>query len=615
MPPELQRPRPVDGALPFDASASPPQGPANDGAAVEDIRRGAARVASQPGARRAPARRRPSFVLSACVGLVVGAATALFNRLEYNCVATFLVNGVSDAASLAAHAQTLAAFVERGPSSETNPVAAPNRCQVATMDPDRIYLRLTTARSEAGVERVRALSEAFLAAFEARRAQARVTPGETEQVLAEWANRFRERVSITEEELRTGQAGLADRDPRGQRDLLLAKWKSKRTAFDDLKRRWTESAAARDRLEKEAEPTHSVVAADRRREVIQADAALQQDLRELHLKLSEVKLHLLNVWQNSAAPLDQLRRATGRLSDTLKESGNAGTEVSVPVESLTREAAKYEESLTTFAEAWNREFAGLRSHEVDPLAGDVLEGFARSRKLVNEWLFVAAGHLTELRRHEAAVSGASSAQARYFVFQSNLARAFQVLQGAHHRFEFAAGTIEPRQSFRLDSALESAGGLRRRTQQRIRAVDERLQAEALVEAKELRVRQLAETRGEGERLRAEWTQIASDMAELQSELNQHAGWAEQFVVEKSHLEAARNRRERTAEDLQTTENQLRELAQRRTAANDSARWELISCEVAGSPTNLARYLQTVGVATLLAALSVHLGQWRMLRRV
>jgi hypothetical protein len=577
---------------------------------------GLQRAASRANQRRLAAgarSRRPSVFLSVSAGLVVGAAAAVLNRLEYDCAAVLRVAPIAAASDGRFETQSFHESVQRWISELPDASDRPLRFQVDSPQSGQLRLTLTSTDSRRGLAGAAAASERFLAEVAARRAEVRTTPGERELAFADWADRLRDRMAETEQEVRSGLTALPAADPRENRDRLLARWATLRAAFDESRASLAEARAELDRLENEPEPKRGLVTSQRRREAIQADAALVQDLRELEVKLAEVRLQLLLVWQNSASALEPLPRAVEPLAAALRSGSEANPDLKSTLEPFLAAVVKYRDSLAGFASKWNQEFLALRASEVDPFSGDLFDLHSRLRTLLNEWLFAASGCLTEMRNRQGESSAAGGAHARYFVFQSDLIRAFQAFQTAHHRFEFAAGTLDPRQNFRLEAALDSSRGLRRRSQHQIRQLDDRLEAEALVEAKQHRAEALTQARRNVEARRSQCDRSIEELTDLQDHLNRLMGTTEQFLSDKLRLEAAQTLMGLTERDYSQMQEEIRALAERRTTA-DPPRDELLSCAAAGSPNNLAQYLRTVGLATLFAALSVHFGQVWIARR-
>jgi len=178
---------------------------------------------------------------------------------------------------------------------------------------------------------------------------------------------------------------------------------------------------------------------------------------------------LLNVWQLSAGRLDLLTTAADELSRTASQSDATPLppNIQAVVLGLVHDSDAYRQTLTKYTEVWTIEFTSLQRMEVDPASAELLDRYQRVRMLLSDFLFAASQRLSAVRAHLSVLGGQAGDNARHHVLQSNLTRAFQATQTAHHRFEFAAGGIDTPDNFRLDAALRSARGLRRRILEQI----------------------------------------------------------------------------------------------------------------------------------------------------
>jgi hypothetical protein len=503
-----------------------------------------------------------------------------------------------------------------------------------------LRLCLTTSDPEADTQHLRQLAQGYLAEVAARTGAARANPSEAEAMLSQFAAELQARLNETRAKVEESVASLPESDPRQRRDALLSRWRVLQEEFlqarDDLARASAELA----RLEAEPEPTHGIVSHEDRNEALSADTALQQDLRELEVNLTELKLHLLNVWQESAGELEHLGIAAdellathapgsdqldGRSRATERAAGFSPRGRSQPdrLEGRTHKlaggsaeevAGRYRELLDTFSNAWNRDFAAFRRLEVDPLSSDMLTIHQRLRSALNDFLFSSSTYLAALRAGVVTLGAGAEDRAQLHVFESNVVRSFQAVQTAHRRFEFAAAAIETRDNFRLDTALRSARGLRRRSQQRIKGIDERLQREAQQHAREQRDEALAVARKKIEGLRSAAGQVVEDLVTLQTELNLSVDVSEDFLRSALRAELTEHQAGTTRADLAKTEGRLQDLVDRRTSAFDDVTIELVDCGVIAGPVNLGQRLRIGGIGALATLLVVGIGQWWLNRR-
>ena len=233
---------------------------------------------------------------------------------------------------------------------------------------------------------------------------------------------------------------------------------------------------------------------------------------------------------------------------------------------------------------------------------------------LNDFLFDTARSLSTMRSRVQEVGDDPSDSARHHVYQSNLTRAFHTVQAAHHRFEFAAGALETPDNFRLDAAMKSARGLRRRSQDRIQEIEARLEAKAAERARQRHALELAEAEQFIDQVRSATDRTVDELIALQEELNLDTEASEAFLRAVLRAEVATSRLEIARTDRNQIEDRLRSLAAERVARAKTADVELVSCDVAGRPVNLDDRLRTGGVAGILTLITALLGQYWITRR-
>ena len=476
-------------------------------------------------------------------------------------------------------------------------------------------LGVNTTDSRKGVGEATTAANGFLSAVQKRKDEIRGTPSVGEGVFSDLVSQLQDRVAQAQDLMDSATASLPSADPRIDRDALLRRWQSLRTDFAATRAQLAEAAAGVDRLRSDFEPTHGIVRADDRRRALESDAALQQDLRELEVKLAELKLHLLNVWQQSSGRLEQLCTAIEDLSSTASHSDTTrlSPNIQAAILGLMSDTDAYRQTLTAFTEAWTSEFTSLQRMEVDPASGELLDRYQRVRGLLSDFLFAASQGMSAVRSHIGVLGEQASDNARHHVLQSNLTRAIQGAQTAYHRFEFAAGGIDTPDNFRLDAALRSARGLRRRALEQIQHIEQRLQTEAIDRARKQRALALAEAEQAVEQTRATSEQTIEQLFSVQDGLIQAVGLTEGFLHAVLQAELAANRLQTAQENLARAEQRLGELTAEREASAD-INVELLSCSVIGKELHLGqRYrLGLIGFVVTLAA--VLFSQWRMARR-
>lgn len=563
-----------------------------------------------------PPYRRPSIVLASIAALAVAGALTFAGRFEYCCQATLRAAGSVTADRFAVHRRELLDYAWDRTSDAPGLPGASQRWFVDSPESGMLRFCLTTTDRQAGVERVREIALGFRAKMLDAARTARATPTPAEDVLSRYASRLQARLTETQEQVDAAILALPDTDPSEHRTAFLVRWRALRSDFDAARRQLAEASEHTEQLRAEPMPAHGLVEAERRKAALEADAALQQDLRELSVNLSELKAHLLDVWQQSGGSLEQLILSAEEFGEFVSESRHSE---GLPDDSARPETpvilvGPYVELIEEFAGAWNREFVSLQRLDIDPYSGEVLDVYHRVRRLLNDFLFAAAKRLASMRSEVRAVSEDSTDSARHHVFQSNLIRAFETMQAAHHRFEFSAGTLETPDNFQLDVALRAARGLRRRSQERVGRIEEELQAKAAKRAHDRRMQELTEAEALVEQVRTATDETVDELIALQEELNLSAEMSEAFLRAVLKAEIATAKLKLTQDDLSTTKDRLHELEVQRTAGTPESPVEFISAGVIGRPVNLPERLRAGAVGGGLTFLLVLLAQWWITRR-
>jgi len=564
-----------------------------------------------------PSRRtssRLNLQISGILAGVAGLALALTTPMEHHCAATFRLDAPSSALHHIDIKTMLAEYVSRLGADPTPVKPGDSRWWTDAPADGILRLGVTTTDRRKGVEEAAALAEGFLTTLQEHRDEIRRTPSEGEGVLSDLVHQLQERVA--QAQVDSAKASLPPADPRIDRDMLVQRWQGLRTDFAATRTQLAEAAAEVDRLRSDFEPTRGIVRADDRRRALESDAALQQDLRELEVTLSELKLHLLNIWQQMSGRIEQLATTMDELSRTASNSDTTrlGQNIQAAVLGLVNDTDVYRQKLTTFTEVWTYEFTSLQRMDVDPASGELLDVYQRVRMLLSDFLFAASQGMSAVRSHLSVLDEQTSDNARHYVLQSNLTRAFQAAQKAHHRFEFVAGGIDTPDNFRLDAALRSSHGLRRRILEQMQHLEQRLQTEAIDRARKQRVLALTEAEHAIEQIRATSEQIIEQLLSVQDGLIHAVGLTEGFLHAVLQAELAASRLQTAQENLARTDRRLAELVARREAANADLGVELVSCGVIGTELNLVQRLRLGGIGFVMTLVTVLLGQWWITRR-
>ncbi len=563
-----------------------------------------------------PPHRRVSLAQAAIAASAVGIALTLAGRFEYRCVATMRIAGTPSSDQCAVYRKELLDYTWDQLGGATSGDAASKRWFVDSPAEDLLRVILITPDGDAGLERLRETATGFCDKMRATAAAARSTPSQAEDTLAGYGARLQARLNEAQDQVDAAISALPETDPSEHRTALLSHWRALRSDFDTAREQLAEASANIARLQSEPEPKYGLVSSEKHREALQADDVLQQDLRELAVNLSELKLHLLNVRQRSAGPLEQLALAADELIETASSNPHRAIPQKDPRSDLALVVTvqAYRDMVKTFAKTWTYEFTALQRLEVNPYSGEVLDVYQRVRRQLSDFLFDAAKRLASMRSQVRALSADPRDSARHHVFQSNLVRAFQTMQALHHRFEFAAGTIETPDNFRLDAALKAARGLRRRSQHQIRAIEEALQAQAAERTRKRRIQELARAGQLVAQVRTAADQTVDQLIALQRELNLSAELSEAFLRAVLKAEIATARLKLTQTDLTQTQGRLRQLTVERLSRAEAADIEFISADVTGRPVNLTARLGTGALAGSLTLVIVLLAQWWITRR-
>ena len=558
----------------------------------------------------------PKLILAILACLLVGVALVLAEPFQHQCGATFKIAGTNVQHRMEFYRKELLEHAWAELANHPDDRSGSARWQVDLPAPDQLRICLTTADQQRGIDRASVLARGFLSRLNTLTHEIRTTPTESENVLSAYVSELQTRLTDAQVQLEAAIKTLPADDPRGDRDAMLAKWENLRSDFSTARERLDRAAEESNRLLAESEPTHGIVTVEERREAFLADSGLQQDLKELGATLTELKRHMLEVWRRASEPLRQAELASAVYIEDLSRrgAGELPTEIRAIVDTLAKQTAEYREAMSTFAQAWSAEFSALSHREIDPESGDVLDGYQRSRSLLNDFLFNGGQRLSSLRAEVNALARKPTDHVLHHVLQSELTRGFQELQSAHHRFEFAAGSLETPENFRLDSAIRIARGLRRRTTDQMRTLEERLQSHAADRARNERMRAVASIEDVLRATRAASDKTVDELVALQDGLNQTASLSEAFVASVLRAELANSRLQITQEDLERTQGQLLEFAARRAATNTSADLTLVSCGVVQASVNLPERLHFGAVGAGVTFLAVLLGQLLLRQR-
>ena len=600
---------------PDSASVSLPESPDESISAFDLDALSAAgdRYALSPGVRvRHP---RPNVLIALLGSLMVGAALTLAGRFEFLCVATIEISSDVSAEHLTHYRKELLAYAWDRQAVEGSGSSALDRWTVEASSGNVMRLSVLTGSRSAAGQRAAQFAKGFCREKNADAQAARETQGPSEAILSEYVTDLMEKIDAAQREL-DAIVNLPGNDPFQEHKALRVRWDQMRTEFNDVRERLAVALREEASLIAVLDPTQGLVRKEDRIPMIEADRALQQDLRELVVNLTEVKQYAQEVWRKSVAPLDQLRVAAEALVDVAAPSVRraASPTTKRQAEGLVTVATAYLHDIQSFTDQWHQRFATLEKLDLDPFSDAILTDLDSARSLLNSFLFDAGEQLTLLRGRVRSIGEDPSNDARHHVFLSNLTRAFQTVPSVHHRFEFVAHKIEGSNNFRLDASETSARGLRHRSRDRVEEIEKLLRVEAVERETTLRAERMKAAELLVHDLRLETNDIVDLLLAFQKELNLTADRGEAFSHAVLKLEVTAGRLNLFQEDMRRNQRRIRELAADRVAAADAVEVRFVGADPVSGPENLRERLSVGGLATALAFATALLGQWWIIRR-
>lgn len=565
------------------------------------------------GARTAFPRLRPWWLV---VVALAGTLPAFVAPVEHLSSATIRVDG-SDAVKHAEnYRRALLDYAWKHMSA--SPGTGPSiYWAVETPRPDYLALQVRCADGKRGLAAAREIGLGFVEAIRMEADHLRSTQSQSEVVLGDMAAQLKDRLQKAEAQV-IAQGRSNTRTPAAEYESLTARWTSARADFQALRGELLGATVALEQLRSAGEPAHGLVSATERQKAIADDLTLQQDLKELRVNLTELKLHLLNVWKESTAPLDALTTESKALQATVGRipaefPANAG-DAQTREDEFAGAAQSLHENITTFAAAWHKEFSQLRLLEADPMAAEIVDVHDRLRLLVNKFLFDGGRQLAKLRAEVRESDAVGEDDARHHVRQSELLNVFHTVQAAFHRFEFVAGALETRSNFHMDASLRGASGLRRRSQQHIRSIDEQLERKATEKARREYQDQVKHSQAAVNDLRSRADRLVEELVILQESLNIQAGLSAEFLRNSLLSEHADREAGLARTDLERIQQQQRVLEDQRRSTYGETELRLVDIGVVSDWMEAWRRLR-VGVAgALVSVLAVMAGQWLIRRQ-
>lgn len=557
--------------------------------------------------RRTAARPAASITISAVLAIGVGAVTALLHTGAYTCTAVLDLpkDGLGQATALR---DAWAASIGRAP--ETSLVG---NWRVACSAPGAVQLTAQSTSQAAGLAFVRQAAERFIEELRTQQSRQRESASGPEQLAQSQLERLRGQMEDAQKRVEQAAAELPANDPREERTQALTRWNELVAGFREQSRALAAAEDTLSQLEASGAPTHATASPEAREKAYVEDVALQQDLQELQVHLTQIKRLLLDAWQQSAAVLPALREAVDAARKQaaqdrswLTESEHAGR-----LAEWTSQVEELDTELATFASAWEQDFVALREVAVDATRDDLLDAQQQLRELLRGYEFSTNKHLEGMR--SAAAGFADQPQdARFHVLHADLTRATAAVEQGLSGFVDAAIGVDDRENFRLDAALHSARGLRRRTRAEMAVLEERLAEVALAEARVTYDKQLNLARAEVRAARERTNATIQDLVQTQEALNASGAVSEEFLRNMLAAETAAARMEGLRDEVDAHEQQLERLRHERTA-DLLAIPKLGSCVAVACPDRARARITMGGWVAAAAFAATMLAQWWVTR--
>lgn len=554
-------------------------------------------------------RRLAQFGLAVLAGLFVGAAMILADPFQHRVGALMQLAGSVSPDQFERYQRDLIEMVWGSRVSAGLATTDRPKWRVSVPAQGTLQIALDTSDAKGGLRQAEEVARRFTAQVATDNEAQWSKPSEGENFLQSHVAVLTARLDDAQRQLDAAVARLPAADPRPDKAGLTARWQTVRGDFDAARAELRKAAEEYKSLTQQGDPAQAVVSGEGRQAALAADVDLQQDIKELGATLTELKLHMLNVWQQSSAPLAQIESVSSTsFRQVSSDVDSIPASMRDAFAAIATEVSAFGEAAMTFTRTWNAEFADLQGAQVDMEGGALLDAYQRIRSLLNDFLYQAGNRLATIREKVNELSRDTSDDPQHHLRQSDAARAFAQLQAAHHRFEFAAGAIDTPTNFRLDSALRIARGLHRRVADRTRVIDERLQKEAVAKATEQRSRTLASLDEILRKSRDSSDSTMDELIALQDRLERASASSEQFVSAVAGAELAARRLQLTRNDLDQAQAQLRDLAEDRAQARRDANFQLVSAGVLETYVNMNERLRVAGVGTSVTFLAVLLGQ-------
>jgi hypothetical protein len=378
--------------------------------------------------------------------------------------------------------------------------------------------------------------------------------------------------------------------------------------FHQLRQAEKRLVERRQRLRRESPQAR--IEPDDRRIALEARDDLQQDVQHLNMQLTVMIRALQDVSREASPKLAELLAEIERVA-TIDQSEVARTATGRHRElvgDFTQRARLYLDRLTDFSTSWNGAFARLNS--VDDRQRDVIAFSTQQRlhSLLGDFDFRSEKLIEDMRQTVRSISETTTLAADHGRCVATIKRAFHSLSATHRQFVFAASNVYRRNNFRLDGAMKSASGLRRRIRSTIASIDERLESQALARALSQQEHSETKTEHDVDAIRNDTFDTVSTILDLFSDWETSVKLAAESSIATERERAIENRLTRTRSQLLSRVSLLEDVVNaKKRARQESCGVTGVSCTVDGTPTGLSARINlssALGIITLLGTMFV-----------
>jgi chromosome segregation ATPase len=330
-----------------------------------------------------------------------------------------------------------------------------------------------------------------------------------------------------------------------------------------------------------------------RSEAHTADPELSQARRRLKDQQETVRSLLASALTAAQPRLGEMRRALEELiSDTTTQRQNPpDPEAGAELDAIQADAAKAKDRLEAFTKVWSEAAAGLKQ-AADPLA--VQRTIETS---VKEYVAASSADTASLERGVRAIGEAGSQITKRLVVRAALMKTLRRVTEAHRELAARLDDATAAASFRLEVAMQAAGGASETIAARLNVIDANLRERFASQAKQARQRDLEQLRQQEQTLAAKAAELTDSLVPAQGALQELTRrWAGSLERIEKRQEAYA-RRNRLQDELTRIDERLTAL--REAAARKPAIVRFVSASFSPEPVNRSARIAWSALAALL----------------